>query len=118
MKPSPESVRGTLAADIVFTLITCGIYGLFWQSRIFKISNTLNLDAARHSRWLRPLVADGALEAGLGTPPGPENPQAIQASVSQREIKALPGSFGDALRAVQALPGVGAPNDFYGQLLV
>ena len=45
-------------------------------------------------------------------------PQVIQASVSQREIKEIPGSFGDALRAVQNLPGVGAPNDFSGQLLV
>lgn len=50
MKPSPESVRGNLAADIIFTLITCGIYGLFWQNRIFKISNTLN-DEERFSFW-------------------------------------------------------------------
>jgi hypothetical protein len=47
-----------------------------------------------------------------------DHPQVIQASVSQREIKEIPGSFGDALRAVQNLPGVGAPNDFSGQLLV
>jgi hypothetical protein len=47
-----------------------------------------------------------------------ERPQAIQASVSQAEIKEIPGTFGDALRAVQNLPGVGLTSDLSGQLLV
>lgn len=45
-------------------------------------------------------------------------PQAVQSTVTQAQIKEIPGSFGDALRAVQDMPGVGAPNDFSGQLLV
>lgn len=47
-----------------------------------------------------------------------ERPQAIQASINQAEIKEIPGTFGDPVRAVQILPGVGIPNDFSGQLLV
>jgi hypothetical protein len=43
---------------------------------------------------------------------------AIQATVSQAEIKEIPGTFGDALRAVQTMPGVALPNDFSGQILV
>lgn len=45
-------------------------------------------------------------------------PQAIQATVTQAQIKEIPGTFGDAVRSVQVLPGVGIPNDFSGQILV
>ncbi len=41
MKPDRASAEGNLAKDIVFTLLTCGIYGLFWQNRIFKTTNAL-----------------------------------------------------------------------------
>ena len=34
------------------------------------------------------------------------------------EIKRIPGSAGDALRALQALPGIGVANDFDGQLYI
>ena len=47
-----------------------------------------------------------------------EAPQAVQASVSRRQIKEIPGTFGDALRAAQTLPGVAMPDDYSGQLLV
>lgn len=42
MKPSPDWAQGNLASDIVFTLLSCGIYGLFWQNRLFKASNALH----------------------------------------------------------------------------
>lgn len=41
MRPEQSSAEGNIAADIVFTVITCGIYGLFWQNRIFKAANAL-----------------------------------------------------------------------------
>jgi len=47
-----------------------------------------------------------------------ERPQAIQVSVTRQQIKEIPGTFGDALRAVEVLPGVGVPSDISGQLLV
>jgi hypothetical protein len=39
-----------IVTDIIFTLLTCGIYGLFWQNRIFKSVNTL-IDQQRFSFW-------------------------------------------------------------------
>ena len=39
-------------------------------------------------------------------------------SVGIMEIKRIPGSAGDALRALQALPGIGVANDFDGQLYI
>jgi hypothetical protein len=45
-------------------------------------------------------------------------PQVIATSLSQHEIKRVPGTAGDALRAVQNLPGIAIPNDYSGQLVV
>jgi len=47
----------------------------------------------------------------------------FQATVSQQslqslEIKRIPGTAGDALRALQALPGIGVANDFDGRLYI
>ena len=39
-------------------------------------------------------------------------------TVSVMEIKRIPGSAGDALRALQALPGIGVASDFDGQLYI
>jgi len=39
-------------------------------------------------------------------------------TVSAREIKRIPGTGGDALRALQSLPGVAVMNDFSGQLYI
>ena len=39
-------------------------------------------------------------------------------SVGVMEIKRIPGSAGDALRALQALPGIGVASDFDGQLYI
>ncbi len=39
-------------------------------------------------------------------------------TVKVMEIKRIPGSAGDALRALQALPGIGIANDFDGQLYI
>ncbi len=49
--------------------------------------------------------------------------QSIPATVGKQtigvmEIKRIPGSAGDALRALQALPGIGVANDFDGQLYI
>ena len=41
-----------------------------------------------------------------------------QQTVGVMEIKRIPGSAGDALRALQALPGIGVANDFDGQLYI
>ena len=46
-------------------------------------------------------------------------PKAIsRQTVSSDEIKRIPGAAGDALRALQALPGVGVMNDFSGLLYI
>lgn len=29
----------SVAADVIFTLLTCGIYNLFWQARQFRVLN-------------------------------------------------------------------------------
>ena len=49
--------------------------------------------------------------------------RAIPATVGRQtvgvmEIRRIPGSAGDALRALQALPGIGAASDFDGQLYI
>lgn len=45
-------------------------------------------------------------------------PEVSQTQIRQHEIKLLPGTAGDAMRAIQALPGVASPSDFSGQLAV
>ena len=46
-------------------------------------------------------------------------PKAIsRQSLQGLEIKRLPGAMGDALKAIQSLPGIRAANDFSGQLFV
>ena len=40
-----------VALDIVLTLLTCGIYGLFWQARIFRVVNAF-LGREKYSFWL------------------------------------------------------------------
>ncbi|NTV52544.1 MAG: TonB-dependent receptor [Candidatus Firestonebacteria bacterium] len=47
-----------------------------------------------------------------------DKPQTLTTTLSQNEIKKVPGTAGDALRAVQNLPGIAIPNDFSGQLVV
>jgi hypothetical protein len=49
MKLDP-SYRGEIIKDILFTLLTCGIYGLFWQNRLFKAVNALS-GQERFSFW-------------------------------------------------------------------
>ena len=41
MKLDKFTSTSNIVTDIIFTLITCGIYGLFWQNRMFKSVNTL-----------------------------------------------------------------------------
>ena len=45
-------------------------------------------------------------------------PTVSQQSLRSLEIKRLPGTAGDALRALSALPGVTVANDFSGQLYI
>ncbi len=42
-RPAPQSgpFASNIALDVVFTLITCGIYGLFWKARQMKALNTM-----------------------------------------------------------------------------
>lgn len=47
-----------------------------------------------------------------------EKPQVIATTLSRSEIKQIPGTSGDALRAVQNLPGIAVANDFSGHLAV
>jgi len=44
--------------------------------------------------------------------------QASQTDLTREEIKSTPGTAGDALRAVQNLPGVIMPSEFLGQMAV
>jgi len=44
--------------------------------------------------------------------------QASQTEISREEIKSTPGTAGDALRAVQNMPGVSMVNDMLGQMTV
>ena len=41
MLPDRATTQSNIAIDIVLTLVTCGIYGLFWQNRLFKAANML-----------------------------------------------------------------------------
>lgn len=50
MLPDRATTQGNIAIDIVLTLVTCGIYGLFWQNRLFKAANML-LGEERFSFW-------------------------------------------------------------------
>ncbi len=44
--------------------------------------------------------------------------QVVGSTITQNEIKKTPGNAGDALRAVQDMPGVAAPSDYSSQLVV
>ncbi|HTB35219.1 MAG TPA: TonB-dependent receptor, partial [bacterium] len=58
-------------------------------------------------------------EAGQITVKGHrDRPQVLTTTLAHDEIKRIPGTGGDALRAVQDLPGVTIPSDFSGQILV
>ncbi|MBI2194847.1 MAG: DUF4234 domain-containing protein [Planctomycetes bacterium] len=46
----PDEGRSNVAWDIVLTLITCGIYNLFWQARKFRVLNAF-LGRADFSFW-------------------------------------------------------------------
>lgn len=37
-----QQFKGDIAKDVIFTIITCGIYGFFWQYRQMKFVNTLS----------------------------------------------------------------------------
>lgn len=45
-------------------------------------------------------------------------PTVSRRTLQALEIKRIPGTAGDALRALQALPGIGVANDFDGQLYI
>lgn len=47
-----------------------------------------------------------------------ERPQTVSTTLDQAEIKRIPGTAGDALRAVANLPGVAMPSDYTSQLVV
>lgn len=47
-----------------------------------------------------------------------DRPQAVTTTLTQAEIKKVPGTAGDALRAVQNLPGIAIPSDLSSQLVV
>lgn len=42
----------------------------------------------------------------------------IKKSIGSKEITRIPGTAGDALRALQAIPGIGVANDFSGALYI
>ena len=41
MLPDRATTQGNIAVDIILSLVTCGIYTLFWQNRLFKAANML-----------------------------------------------------------------------------
>jgi hypothetical protein len=48
-----EAAVSNIGADVVFTLITCGIYGLVWVARQFKVVNAfLGKDKYNFWTWL------------------------------------------------------------------
>lgn len=71
---------------------------------------TVSFDAALERREVK---ADEVVVRGRR-----EAPEASVSRVTRDEIRRIPGSAGDALRAVQNLPGVAMVNDFLGQMAV
>ncbi len=49
--PQSATYTSNIALDIVFSLITCGIYYFFWQARQFRAVNHL-LEQERYNFWL------------------------------------------------------------------
>lgn len=47
-----------------------------------------------------------------------EEPETISSSISSDEIKKVPGTAGDALRAMQSMPGIAALSDFSSRISV
>ena len=47
-----------------------------------------------------------------------ERPQVVTTTLSREEIKKIPGTGGDALRAIQNLPGVASVSDYSSQMVV
>ncbi|HTB23040.1 MAG TPA: TonB-dependent receptor [bacterium] len=82
------------------------------------LTKTVRLKAGAADTLNPGLVPTGFQEAEVDVLGHVQRPQAIQASVTRAQIKEIPGTFGDALRALAILPGVGLASDLSGQLLV
>ena len=49
----PERARSSIAVDVLLTLVTCGVYNLFWQARQFRALNAfLGSERFRFWSWL------------------------------------------------------------------
>jgi hypothetical protein len=46
-----ESAVSNIVLDIVLTFVTCGIYGLVWQARMFRVANGF-LGEDRFNFWM------------------------------------------------------------------
>lgn len=51
--PNLEQFKSDIAKDVVFTILTLGIYGIYWQYRQMKFVNTLSGEKKfSFARWL------------------------------------------------------------------
>lgn|GEM_PF-707179 len=87
-----------------------------FAARIYKVKK--GPEAGEDAR-LNLSLDSTVFEAGQITVKGHrDRPQVLTTTLSHDEIKRIPGTGGDALRAVQNLPGVAIPSDFSGQISV
>ena len=50
---SPEQAISNVAIDVLLSIVTCGIYNLFWQARQFRVLNAfLGREQFRFWTWL------------------------------------------------------------------
>ncbi len=103
-----------------------------YRIEVFPGALRLRFSAAGHAPALKTLQVEPGQEATLNASLDrvdftsgaivvrgkKDKPQVITTTLSQTEIKKIPGSAGDALRAVQNLPGIAIPNDISSQLVV
>ncbi len=64
----------------------------------------------------RPSLADGGIDIVVKGEKPPR--EVVKRVLEQREISRIPGTNGDALRAIQNLPGVARPPGFAGLLII
>jgi len=81
-------------------------------------SDGLSPTAQAQGQRMTPAAATADYALAQVTVRARRDPQPLTQRLSADQMKAQIGAFGDPLRAVQALPGVTAPSDYSGQLLV
>jgi TonB family protein len=103
------SFKALPCCSVLVTCISPG-YEMFWQREVIVAASNLSVvywpERSSYSEY--EIVVYGKVE----------EKEVSQRQLSKKEVKSIPGVGGDAVRVVQALPGVGRPTMGSGDIVV